>query len=105
MRRAVRVLRSQKRLAIHIRGRAHQTATDVVTGISSPHCRLRSNIIVRGHRVGYSAHEPGGIQWMARVAWNANRLVREKLGFGLVDCVFALAAGHVLAKALLRLSS
>ena len=43
---------------------------------------------------------------MARVAWNANRLVREKLGFGLVDCVvFALAAGHVLAKALLRLSS
>ena len=42
---------------------------------------------------------------MARVAWNANRLVREKLGFGLVDYVFALAAGHVLAKALLRLSS
>ena len=99
---------SQKRLAIHIhQGRAHQTATDVVIGISSPHGRLRSGIIVRGHRVGYSAHEPGDIQWMARVAFPPNRLVRErkKLGFGLVDCVFALAAGHVLAKALLRLSS
>ena len=106
---AVRVLVkvSQKRLAIHIQGRAHQTATDVVIGISSPHGRLRSGIIVRGHRVGYSAHEPGDIQWMARVAFPPNRLVRErkKLGFGLVDCVFALAAGHVLAKALLRLSS
>ena len=71
--------------------------------------RLRPRIIDWGCLVGHRAREPGDILVDTRaMAGETNRPEREKLCDKtrlVVDCVLALAAGHVLAKALLRLSS